>query len=659
MTGSLLQLVAIGSEDIYFTSNPNITFYKSIYKRFSNFSMENIGILFDGNDRLSYNEPSKFYIDIPKNADLISNIFFQFDLPDIYAENNEFRWIENIGTSIINSVKFYIDNRLIEELDGVYINNYNTKKLDNLKKLTYNKLIANVENLYKPYRTVEEIYPIYENIINEKYYNTVPSIRGRKVIIPIPFWFTKHDGLELPLVALESNKIRIELELKAIRSLYTVGINETINLKASKNTNNNEIDHSNDEKYDKNGNVLYSNNTINKIKYKKADTFGEEIKNYTYLNNNDWNLNPILNVNYIFLDKPEKMVMLKTIHSYLIERLVKREYIGYKDNSVLEVELFHPSKDITLIMNRDDINETNQFSNSTNFDSIEASEHYLSYQNYYYNICYKQYELIIKKLEQLDIQFNKILESKYDLVTVINETVSIKEKRNYKPSMSDISPIQYLGLFRTDQNKSDIKIHRNDFNYTYKTIIGDDYPQITFDSINNRWEISNTVYETSGIFCPEDFYVKGKEALRNFDIYKFANIWKFRKYNEIPSINSGNYKFFSEGILNTLQIKYNGDVRQDSRDYEFFNKIQPYLYYNNSCPGSIDYSFCIDSYKYQPSGSCNFSAIKKIELILDLKNPILHESIVKNGYKYNINILTTTYNILKIENGICKLLYVT
>ena len=47
MTGSLLQLVAIGNEDMYITGNPQITFYKSIYKRFSNFSMESINVLFD------------------------------------------------------------------------------------------------------------------------------------------------------------------------------------------------------------------------------------------------------------------------------------------------------------------------------------------------------------------------------------------------------------------------------------------------------------------------------------------------------------------------------------------------------------------------------------------------------------------------------------
>ena len=42
MGGGLMQLVAYGAQDIYLTGNPQITFFKGVYRRHTNFSMEAI-----------------------------------------------------------------------------------------------------------------------------------------------------------------------------------------------------------------------------------------------------------------------------------------------------------------------------------------------------------------------------------------------------------------------------------------------------------------------------------------------------------------------------------------------------------------------------------------------------------------------------------------
>ena len=49
MGGGLLELVAHGVQDIYLIGNPQITFFKSIYRRHTNFSIESIQSTFDGN----------------------------------------------------------------------------------------------------------------------------------------------------------------------------------------------------------------------------------------------------------------------------------------------------------------------------------------------------------------------------------------------------------------------------------------------------------------------------------------------------------------------------------------------------------------------------------------------------------------------------------
>ena len=42
MTGGLLELVAKGSQDIFLTGNPSVTFFRSVYKKHTNFSMESV-----------------------------------------------------------------------------------------------------------------------------------------------------------------------------------------------------------------------------------------------------------------------------------------------------------------------------------------------------------------------------------------------------------------------------------------------------------------------------------------------------------------------------------------------------------------------------------------------------------------------------------------
>ena len=45
MSGALSQLVAYGSQDIYLTADPEITFFKVVYRRYTNFAIETIGVI--------------------------------------------------------------------------------------------------------------------------------------------------------------------------------------------------------------------------------------------------------------------------------------------------------------------------------------------------------------------------------------------------------------------------------------------------------------------------------------------------------------------------------------------------------------------------------------------------------------------------------------
>ena len=77
MGGGLMQIVAYGSQDVYLTGDPQITFFKTVYKRYTNFALEAIEQTFNG----SADFGKRVSCTISRNGDLINNTYIQLQLP--------------------------------------------------------------------------------------------------------------------------------------------------------------------------------------------------------------------------------------------------------------------------------------------------------------------------------------------------------------------------------------------------------------------------------------------------------------------------------------------------------------------------------------------------------------------------------------------------
>lgn len=124
MTGGLIQIVAYGSQDLFLTGIPEITFFKYIYKRYTNFAEETIDLKFDG----VCNFGEEISCTIPNNGDIIKNIILKIDLPNVSL----IRIINN------NDIK----TKLIE---------YNTAKIN------YNNLSNYLTYLYTSIRIIDNL----------------------------------------------------------------------------------------------------------------------------------------------------------------------------------------------------------------------------------------------------------------------------------------------------------------------------------------------------------------------------------------------------------------------------------------------------------------------------------------------------------------------
>ena len=81
MGGGLLQLVLVGQQDQYITTNPQISYFKYAYKKHTNFSMENISLDMDKTE-LSFNQQKQFTRKFDRNADLVSKVYLSLTLPE-------------------------------------------------------------------------------------------------------------------------------------------------------------------------------------------------------------------------------------------------------------------------------------------------------------------------------------------------------------------------------------------------------------------------------------------------------------------------------------------------------------------------------------------------------------------------------------------------
>ena len=134
MGGALLELAAKGGQDMYLICNPEMSFFKKVFKRHTNFSTEYEKYYF--NDKMDFGKVGTFTV--PKKGDLIKNIFLQIELPELIStDNKSCAYVNYIGYSLIDYIELYIGTTRIEKLTGEFLYIYNELIVKADKKSAY------------------------------------------------------------------------------------------------------------------------------------------------------------------------------------------------------------------------------------------------------------------------------------------------------------------------------------------------------------------------------------------------------------------------------------------------------------------------------------------------------------------------------------------
>jgi hypothetical protein len=194
MGGGLLQLVAYGAQDVYLTGNPQITFFKVVYRRHTNFAMEAIQQTFSGNP----NYGNTVYCQISRNGDLIHRTYLEVGVKKLTGATNSY--VNYLGLRLLKQVSIEIGGQQIDKhySDWLYI--WNELSLPVGKRFAWDTMVGADSDALNS--------AAYSNNGDETTY----------LYIPLEFWFCRNIGLSLPLIALQYHEVKIKIDFETFQN---------------------------------------------------------------------------------------------------------------------------------------------------------------------------------------------------------------------------------------------------------------------------------------------------------------------------------------------------------------------------------------------------------------------------------------------------------
>jgi hypothetical protein len=326
MPGGLIQLMAIGAQNVYLNGNPSLSFFKKIFKTHTNFATESIKLNFNRNT-MNVSDKTDLVCKIDRNADMIQNMYFVMSIPSIpKREKRKFKFVNNLGEVMIDNYYISIGGNIVDKQYGEWLHVWNELSLSSNKTYGYGKITGNVADIYAP------------DDFSIKYGEGEIQIFERKIYVPLLFWFNKMPGLALPLISLQYHHIELHIELRPLLDLFTIG----------------------------------DSKTSSTISTTLKPTL-EDCKKYFTVNNNAIHIDPYVEANYIFLDSKERDFFAKNSQEYLIEQVKRIRYDGLNSNTMIDLDVHNPVKEFIWVIGRNDRNIQNRWFDFTDWETIKTS----------------------------------------------------------------------------------------------------------------------------------------------------------------------------------------------------------------------------------------------------------------------------------------------
>jgi hypothetical protein len=223
MSGGMLQLVSYGSADIHLTGAPQVTFWRQVFRRYTNFAVEPVLNVFHGTPDFG----RKASVTLSRTADLINRVYVEIVLPALPPVNSQFwkaynedlniaelsspdpatdspylDWVNDVGLALIQAVELEIGGTRYDRHTSEWMHMWASLTLSSDKKKAFDRMVGHVERPGDRSRGLSTKEPVH-------------------LYVPLMFFFTQY-GLSLPMVAISYHDIKLNFEFRTIKELLVL-----------------------------------------------------------------------------------------------------------------------------------------------------------------------------------------------------------------------------------------------------------------------------------------------------------------------------------------------------------------------------------------------------------------------------------------------------
>jgi hypothetical protein len=685
MTGGLLQLVTSGQEDVYLTIKPEITFFKKIYYRHTNFATELRQIYPD--QQSEFNEKITFTLD--NNGDALYKCYLQIDLPILSFSDS------SINNQTYINMKNNIQTRITNMINN-YTSQYNTlKSYVDIVIILYRELKLSIAITNITITILQNVVYSFNNQYNSQINatksnidsNVFNSINIQQYILGIN-----------QLIGPNDTNISISTISSALDTFYNTMVywlKYYYNMIQSykKQLNNTNINFNWAEYL---GHNFFT--------YFRLDIGGVEIASY----DNDYlHIQQIHSIKNEYMDNYFKMIGNTP-------ELTTYNNLPKGGNKIIVPLLFWFCKDIgsslpiialqnqtiTLTININKINKIICFENWGNmYDNLLIVK-----EPYYYNsitlntnLIYNDYhvdfnnKIITYNCTTIN---NALLQNKYpnlstsDINSIlgtnntinrnqwiyfmnnINQTLCAKMELYYSFidynllfSQIALPNITFIGEYIYMDEVERAKFATSKLEYIVENVDSDIYNITNQPSFNSELSFTKPVKELYWYVQPNILTIglspNGPNTTLQYDISDY-----FTNIINMQSLKLEQYEILFSRAPNGHQANTTTKINQNDTNY-YFNML-PYKYLNNNLPNGVYYhTFSLYPEETQPSGTANMSVIKSKQYNATF-NPIFLDNYYNNTNNNNLNtnqvnmtlkFIAKSYNIFVVDKGRSELLF--
>lgn len=601
-----MQLVAYGAQDVYLTGNPQITLFKVVYRRHTNFSMEPIEIPVD-----AARPGQKVSILMLRNGDLATRTYFKSLSPELTPSNNssytgEVAWVNRLGHAMMQYAQVFIGGAPIDKHYGVWLDVWYELTHTTEQEKGYNAMIGNVPELT----------------------TLAPSIAGGyDIYVPFQFWFNRNYGLALPLIALQYHEVRIEILFERWENLVVYTVDDKGNTPTFNNLQYN------------NSSLLIDYIYLDSEERRRFAQIGHEYL-IEQLQEQGANMSPaqpnanaqqsiILNFNH----PCKEMIWTQRIGAWN-GTLTDNRFLTYTNletpeawNNALQVGAQHLVKGMLNLDFREDTDEEiSGFNSAANIVTVTRVEMAADQAMAVVNGDNKS-----NTLYRFTVVGGDPGSSNPTVFGIINYPLVTRNAATGEPfNLADTLHSVSVDLQRTENDDGGYSLSILNINVTEHNLTLEDVSSPLNIYIDQRYSNGTQTAKTAG---------------------------------DVHVVQFSNYGIRIDGKGNMVikgKIVFNGHDRFTEREGNYFNYVQPNQHHTHTPADGINlYSFSLHPEQHQPSGTANLSRIDSTRLeyttgdtLKAYRNTPLD---IYNGTL--IYVFVVNYNILRILSGMGGLAY--